>query len=67
MLASTAEGYAKAMVISCHSFVRMARLAASLMSAGDTLFAMRYRGAQKAVSNYRVTGPIKATPEAVCR
>jgi enoyl-[acyl-carrier protein] reductase I len=67
LLDSTAEGFAKAMDISCHSFVRMARLAAPLMDDGGSLFAMSYHGAQKVVPNYNVMGPIKAALEAACR
>jgi enoyl-[acyl-carrier protein] reductase I len=67
LLNCTAEGFAKAMDISCHSFVRMAKLAAPLMDDGGTLFAMSYHGAQKVVSNYNVMGPIKAALEASCR
>ncbi|MDX1375197.1 MAG: enoyl-ACP reductase FabI [Burkholderiales bacterium] len=67
LLNCTAEGFAKAMDVSCHSFVRMARLAAPLMENGGTLFAMSYHGAQKVVPNYNVMGPVKAALEAVCR
>jgi enoyl-[acyl-carrier protein] reductase I len=55
------------MDISCHSFVRMARLAAPLMKNGGSLFAMSYHGAQKVVPNYNVMGPVKAALEAACR
>lgn len=67
LLACSAEGFAKAMDISCHSFVRMARLAAPLMQNGGSLFAMSYHGAQKVVPNYNVMGPVKAALEAACR
>jgi enoyl-[acyl-carrier protein] reductase I len=67
LLDCTAEGFAKAMDISCHSFIRMAKLAAPLMSSGGTLFAMSYHGAQKVVPNYNVMGPVKAALEAACR
>jgi enoyl-[acyl-carrier protein] reductase I len=67
LLNCTAEGFAKAMDISCHSFVRMAKLAAPLMDDGGALFAMSYHGAQKVVTNYNVMGPIKAALEAACR
>src|SRR6516164_2338455 len=40
LLNCSAEGFAKAMDISCHSFVRMAKLAAPLMLDGGTMFAM---------------------------
>ena len=67
LLDCSAEGFAKAMDISCHSFVRMARLAAPLMTDGGTMFAMSYHGASKVVPNYNVMGPVKAALEACCR
>jgi len=67
LLDCSSEGFAKAMDISCHSFVRMARLAAPLMTDGGTMFAMSYHGAQKVVPNYNVMGPVKAALEAACR
>lgn len=67
LLNCSAEGFAKAMDVSCHSFVRMAKLAAPLMSEGGSMFAMSYHGAQKVVPNYNVMGPIKAALEASCR
>ena len=48
------------MGISCHSFVRMARLAAPLMTEGGAMFAMSYNGAHKVVPNENVMGPVKA-------
>jgi len=67
LLDCSAEGFKQAMDISCHSFVRMARLAAPLMKNGGTLFAMSYYGANKVVPNYNVMGPVKAALEASCR
>ncbi len=67
LLDCSAEGFSIAMDVSCHSFVRMARLTAPLMSDGGTMFAMSYHGAQKVVPNYNVMGPVKAALEAVCR
>ena len=67
LLSVSAEGFAKAMDISCHSFIRMARLAAPLMKDGGTMFAMSYYGANKVVANYNVMGPVKAALEAACR
>ena len=67
LLDCSAEGFAKAMDISCHSFVRMARLAAPLMKDGGTMFAMSYHGASKVVPTYSVIGPVKAALEACCR
>ena len=67
LLNCSAEGFAKAMDVSCHSFVRMARLAAPLMKEGGTMFAMSYYGANKVVPTYSVMGPVKAALEACCR
>ena len=67
LLDCSAEGFSQAMDVSCHSFVRMARLAAPLMDEGGSMFAMSYHGAQKVVPNYNVMGPVKAALEASCR
>ena len=67
LLNCSATGFAKAMDVSCHSFVRMARLAAPLMKDGGTMFAMSYHGASKVVPTYSVMGPVKAALEACCR
>ncbi|MDM0033720.1 enoyl-ACP reductase FabI [Variovorax sp. J22P271] len=67
LLDCSAEGFQRAMDVSCHSFVRMARLATPLMTEGGTMIAMSYLGAQKVVPNYNVMGPVKAALEAVCR
>lgn len=67
LLACSAEGFAKAMDVSCHSFIRMARLAAPLMTEGGSMFAMSYYGANRIVPNYNVMGPVKAALEAACR
>ena len=63
----SATGFARAMDVSCHSFVRMAKLAAPLMKNGGTMFAMSYLGAERVVTNYNVMGPVKAALEAACR
>jgi len=67
VLNCSAEGFKQAMDISCHSFIRMARLAAPLMKNGGTMFAMSYYGANKVVPNYNMMGPVKAALEACCR
>jgi len=64
---SSAEGFRIAMDISCHSFIRMARLAAPLMTDGGTLLAMSYHGANKVVPNYNLMGPVKAALECAVR
>ena len=67
LLDCSAAGFARAMDVSCHSFVRMAKLAAPLMADGGTMFAMSYYGANRVVPNYNVMGPVKAALEAACR
>ena len=63
----SAAGFGRAIDVSCHSFIRMAKLAAPLMKQGGTLFAMSYLGAERVVTNYNVMGPVKAALEAACR
>jgi enoyl-[acyl-carrier protein] reductase I len=67
LLNCSAEGFAKAMDISCHSFIRMAKLAVPLMTNGGTMFAMTYHGANKVIPNYNIMGPVKAALECACR
>jgi enoyl-[acyl-carrier protein] reductase I len=49
---SSVEGFLTAMDISCHSFVRMAKLAEPLMTDGGVLVTMSYYGADKVIANY---------------
>lgn len=63
----SAEGFAKAMDISCHSFIRMARLAAPLMDNGGAMITMTFQGSQRVVRNYNLMGPVKAALESACR
>jgi len=67
LLECSLDGFLRAMDVSCHSFVRMARLAVPLMTEGGSMFAMSYHGAEKVVPNYNVMGPVKAALEAACR
>jgi enoyl-[acyl-carrier protein] reductase I len=67
LLNCSAQGFAQAMDISCHSFIRLARRCAPLMTDGGTMFTMTYYGADKVVPNYNVMGPIKAALEASAR
>lgn len=64
---SSRDGFARAMDISCHSFVRMARLAEPLMREGGTLLTMSYLGADAVVPHYGVMGPVKAALESTVR
>lgn len=63
----SAEGFAVAMNVSCHSFIRMAHLAEPLMREGGTLFTMSFHGAHKVVEHYNVMGPVKAALESSVR
>jgi len=61
------DGFLLAMDISCHSFIRMARLAEPLMRDGGALFTMSYYGAEKVIEHYNVMGPVKAALESAAR
>lgn len=61
------EGFARAVDISCHSFIRMARLAESLMPQGGCLITMSYHGAREVIPHYNLMGPIKAALETVVK
>lgn len=63
----SAEGFALAMDVSCHSFIRMARLAAPLMTDGGCLLTVSYYGADRVVENYNLMGPVKAALESSVR
>lgn len=60
---SSKDGFLDAMNISCHSFIRMARMAEPLMPNGGSLLTMSYYGAEKVVPNYGIMGPVKAALE----
>ncbi len=61
------EGFSESMLVSCHSFIRMAKLAEPLMSEGGSLTTLSYYGAEKVVDHYNVMGPVKAALEASVR
>ena len=58
------DGFTKAMDISVHSFIRMAKRAEPLMKDGGTLLTVTYHGAEKVVDHYNIMGPVKAALEA---
>lgn len=64
---SSRDGFMMAMDVSCHSFIRTARLAEPLMKNGGSIFAMSYYGAEKVVEHYNLMGPVKAALEASVR
>ena len=53
--------------VSCHSFIRMARLARPLMTDGGSLLTVSFFGAERVVDHYNLMGPVKATLEASVR
>ncbi len=63
----SAEGFAQAMQVSCHSFIRMAKLAEPLMPQGGSLTTLSFLGAEKVVDHYNLMGPVKAALEASVR
>lgn len=61
------DGFAMAMDISVHSFLRMIRLAEPLMPSGGTCMTVTFYGSEKVVEHYNVMGPVKAALESVTR
>jgi enoyl-[acyl-carrier protein] reductase I len=60
-------GFAIAMDVSCHSFIRMARLAEPLMVQGGCLLTVTFYGSERVVAEYNLMGPVKAALEASVR
>ena len=56
-----------AMDVSCHSFIRMAKLAEPLMADGGSMQTVSYYGGEKVVEHYNLMGPVKAALESVTR
>jgi enoyl-[acyl-carrier protein] reductase I len=67
LLNCSQEGFALAMDVSCHSFLRIAKLAAPLMTEGGSLLTVSFYGADKVVENYNLMGPMKAALESSVR
>ncbi len=63
----SAAGFAVAMNISCHYFIRMAHLAEPLMTKGGCLLAMTFYGSERVVEHYNLMGPVKAALESSVR
>lgn len=63
----SAEGFAESMLVSCHSFIRMAKLAEPLMESGGSLMTLTYYGAEKIVEHYNLMGTVKAALESSVR
>ncbi|MCF1710797.1 enoyl-ACP reductase FabI [Tabrizicola sp. J26] len=63
----SAEGFALAMDVSVHSFLRMIRLAEPMMPDGGTCMAVSFFGSSRVVKNYNMMGPVKAALESAVR
>jgi len=63
----SAAGFAMAMDVSCHSFLRMARLAEPLMHDGGCLLTVTFYGSERVVAHYNLMGPVKAALESAVR
>ena len=63
----SAEGFALAMDVSVHSFLRMIRRAEPLMGEGGTCMTVSFYGAEKVFENYNIMGPVKSALESVVR
>ena len=63
----SANGFDVAMNVSCHSFIRMARLAEPLMANGGCLLAVTFYGSERVVEHYNLMGPVKAALESSMR
>jgi len=63
----TSAGFGRAMDVSCHSFIRMARLAEPLMPQGGCLLAVTFYGSERVVEHYNLMGPVKAALESCVR
>ena len=66
---TSADGFAMAMDVSTHSFVRLAKAAEPLLekAGGGALVTMTYLGSEKVIANYGVMGLCKAALEAATR
>jgi enoyl-[acyl-carrier protein] reductase I len=60
-------GFTRAMDVSVHSFIRLARLAEPLMQNGGCLLTVSYYGAEKVVDHYNIMGPVKSALEGTVR
>jgi enoyl-[acyl-carrier protein] reductase I len=64
---TTADNFAKTMLISCYSFTAIAQRAEKLMTNGGSMLTLTYFGAEKWMPHYNVMGVAKAGLEASVR
>ena len=67
LLSTSRESFLQAHSLSSYSFLETARCALPLLREGSSLTALSYLGAVRAVPNYNVMGPVKASLEALVR
>ncbi|WP_299655736.1 enoyl-ACP reductase FabI [uncultured Jannaschia sp.] len=67
VLDSSADGFATAVDVSCHSLVRLTRRAEPLMREGGAILTMSFYGSEKVVPGYGIMGPVKAALESTVR
>ncbi|WP_420404478.1 enoyl-ACP reductase FabI [Nisaea sp.] len=63
----SAEGFAAAMDVSVHSFLRLIRRSEPLMRDGGTCMTVSFHGADRVVDHYNIMGPVKAALESATR
>ncbi|WP_186389218.1 MULTISPECIES: enoyl-ACP reductase FabI [unclassified Stappia] len=63
----SAEGFAMAMDVSVHSFLRMIRSAEPLMTEGGCCLSVSFFGSSRVVRHYNMMGPVKAALESAVR
>ncbi len=61
------QGFALAMNVSCHAFIRMAKLVEPLITDDGCLLTVTSYGAEKVVENYNLIRPVKAALESSVR
>ena len=61
---TTADNFAKTLLISCYSFTAIAQRAEKMMPNGGSLLTLTYYGAEKVMPHYNVMGVAKAALEA---
>ncbi len=66
-LDTSADNFARTMMVSCYSFTELCRRAAPLMTDGGSLLTLTYAGAERVMPHYNVMGVAKAALEASVR
>ncbi|MBO6559683.1 MAG: enoyl-ACP reductase FabI [Nisaea sp.] len=61
------DGFATAMDVSVHSFLRLIRRSEPLMKDGGTCMTVSFYGADRVVDHYNIMGPVKAALESATR